>query len=288
MQIQSQCDLSQYSTFGIGGPARYFAQVKTLQELKEACEFAKRKSLAILPLGKGSNILFDDRGFDGLVLHIKLEEITFEGATVTAGGGASFTLLGAKASRQNLGGLEFASGIPGTVGGAVFMNAGANGKETKDSLHSVRYMTFDGKIHCYSRDELTFAYRTSPFQTMEGIIVEATFQLEPTAEARILQKKIVEYRIDTQPYKAKSAGCIFRNPEGNGAGLLIEQSGLKGYKIGGAEVSTKHANFIVNSGNATAKDIEELIKHIRETVQSNTGITLHDEVRRIPYSIKSD
>lgn len=283
MLIQQQCDLSKYSTFGIGGPARYLAEVRTIDEMYTAFSFAKKEGVEILPLGKGSNSLFDDRGFNGLVLINKIDHILIEGNRVTAGGGASFSRLGTKTSRNSLGGLEFAAGIPGSVGGAIYMNAGANGQEAKDTITSVTFLHLDETERVFTRDEMEFSYRTSPFQKMKGIILEATFTLAPYDEAAAKQKTAVEYRIETQPYKAKSVGCIFRNPREKSAGQLIEEAGLKGYRIGGAEVSPMHGNFIVNAGGATSEEVEKLITHIRETVRKKTGILLEDEVRRIPY-----
>ncbi|TXG75982.1 UDP-N-acetylmuramate dehydrogenase, partial [Candidatus Dojkabacteria bacterium] len=203
-----------------------------------------------------------------------------------AGAGVSFSLLGIQTARRNLSGLEFASGIPATVGGAVFMNAGANGRETCEALHEVSYVHADGRIQTFSRPELQFSYRHSPFQKMSGVIVSVLFRLVSQEGARLKQLQIVEHRMQTQPLREKSAGCIFRNPEGGmSAGALIDRCGLKGVQIGGAKVSEIHANFIVNVGGASSRDVEELISLIQSRVQERTGVFLRPEVRVIDGSL---
>lgn len=273
LQIQKNRRLSDFSTFGIGGPIREFVEVSTLDEMEEAY----RREGPKLILGKGSNCLFSDRGFDGLAILNKIDFCTWQGNEVTVGSGYSFSLLGVQSARKGLSGLEFASGIPASVGGAIWMNAGANGKETADCLHSVLF--FDGERKLFFRDSLSFAYRHSPFQRMEGVILAATFALTPSQEARSNQLQIIDYRMKTQPLKEKSAGCIFRNPPNQSAGALIERCHLKGTSIGGAKISEIHANFIINAQSATAKDVRELIQLVQEKVFAQTGIYLEPEVR---------
>lgn len=269
---------------GVGGPARYFTEVRTVDEMQEAILFCLGEKIPYMVLGKGSNTLFDDKGYNGLVILNKIDffENPAEGK-FHIGGGASFSLLGVRTARQGWSGLEFASGIPGTVGGAVYMNAGANGRETCDVLVSVDYVDEAGKRCCLAREELEFAYRTSPFQKRGGAIVGAAFVLQPSEEARQKQLNLVDYRMKTQPYSEKSAGCIFRNPSSGPAGAFIEQSGLKGHAVGGAKVSELHANFIINTGEATCKDVLELVETVRMAVKSHAGIELESEVRCIPY-----
>lgn len=281
LTLEKQKSLAELTTFGIGGPARFFTKIHTMHELQEALSFAHTEGIPYLPLGKGSNTLFDDRGYNGLVMLMKLEKIEILDAKVIAESGASFSLLGAKTARYRLSGLEFASGIPGSVGGAVYMNAGANGVETKDCLTQVDFLHENGEIESFT--DLSFSYRTSPFQSMKGVIVCAHFALTPSQEAKAKQCEIISYRKETQPLAAQSAGCIFQNPNEHSAGSLIERAGLKGARIGGAMVSEQHANFIVNAGGATAADIEALIAFVRDRVLESCGIILHDEVRRIPY-----
>ncbi len=279
--------LSSLSTFGIGGPAKYFIEVSDIKDLQELILFCSQEKLAYLIIGKGSNCLFDDRGFDGLVILNKIHFCTFlNDCSVHVGSGFSFSLLGAQTARKGLSGLEFASGIPATVGGAVFMNAGANGKETKDHLVSVDYITEEGELICIPKEDLAFSYRFSSFQKRKGAIVGATFTLLPSLEARQKQLQIIDYRTQTQPYKDKSVGCIFRNPEAPlSAGALIEKSGLKGFAVGGAEVSCMHANFIVNKANATAQDVLTLASEVKKVVLEKMQVNLEMEVRVIPYQI---
>jgi UDP-N-acetylmuramate dehydrogenase len=275
LQLQSNRRFSEFSTFGIGGPIRAFVEVSTIEEMEEALNL----KLPFIVIGKGSNCLFNDRGFDGLVILNKIDHCNWHEKSVEVGAGYSFSLLGVQTARKGFSGLEFASGIPATVGGAVFMNAGANGKETCDSLKSVLFLHSDGRKEEFLRSELVFSYRTSPFQKINGAILSATFSLEPNQQARPTQLKIVEYRMKTQPLKEMSAGCIFRNPVGSSAGALIDQCGLKGLTLGGAQVSPIHANFIVNRGNATAQDVLSLIELIQKKVLEQTGIHLEPEVR---------
>lgn len=280
--------LSQLSTFGVGGPARFYTEVKSIDELQSVLIYCHVQKLSFLILGKGSNCLFDDRGFDGLVILNKINFCQFDWPLVHAGAGYSFSLLGTQTARKGWSGLEFASGIPGSVGGAVFMNAGANGSETSDYLFEVTYANEKGDIETLSRDQFHFAYRTSSFQTRKGAILSAKFLLQPSEEARKKQLGIIDYRTRTQPYNDKSAGCVFRNPESHSAGALIQQSGLKGVRIGDAEVSTMHANFIVNKGRATAQEILELSALVKRRVKEKTGIELELELRCIPYQLEGD
>lgn len=282
-QLQPHKLLKDLSTFGIGGPARFFYEASNCQGMQEVLSFCHKEKLPFLIVGKGSNCLFDDRGFDGVVILNKIGFCKMEGMQVQVGAGYSFSLLGVQTARKGLSGLEFASGIPASVGGAIYMNAGASLQETSTCLQSVDFVNEKGELEHYEKSELEFGYRTSSFQKKKGAIVGACFILTTLEEARKKQLAIVEYRTQTQPYGDKSAGCVFRNPKVSTAGALIERSGLKGHSIGGAQVSTLHANFIVNTGDATAKDVLALAKHIRETVNQKMGIELEMEIRCIPY-----
>lgn len=284
-RFESDKPLNQLSTLGIGGPARFFVEVYTIQELQEVLKYAKEQSLPFFVLGKGSNSLFSDRGFNGLVISNKIHFCQFEWPYVKVGAGYSFSLLGTQTARQMWSGLEFASGIPGSVGGAIYMNAGANGSEVCQVVQDVTYVTETGEIELLRADQLKFSYRTSSFQRRKGAIAAATFHLSSSEEARSKQLKILEYRTRTQPYSDQSAGCIFRNPESQSAGSLIEKSGLKGARVGGAEVSLLHANFIVNKADATADDILNLAHLVRNVVKEKTGVDLEMEVRCIPYEV---
>lgn len=282
--VQNAKLLSSLSTFGIGGHARYFVEVRTIDDMQNALRYCYDHNERFLIIGKGSNCLFDDRGFNGLVILNKIDFMTeLSPGMFHVGAGYSFSLLGTQIARNNWSGLEFASGIPGSVGGAIFMNAGANGAETCETLFSVDFLDNRGALHVLKREELHFSYRTSSFQKMRGAIVGATFSLRHSLVARQKQLEIIGYRKRTQPYNAMSAGCIFRNPVFGHAGAFIEECNLKGVQVGDAKVSEVHANFLINMGNATAKDILALIELIKKTVKLNKGIELESEVRVIPY-----
>lgn len=282
-KFQQNKSLRTYSTFGIGGEAAFLIEVSSISFMQEVLAFCFSEKLPYIVLGKGSNTLFDDRGYHGLVIINKIQNCSILGEKVSVGTGYSFSLLGVQTARKGLAGLEFASGIPGTVGGAVYMNAGANGGEICDTISEVLFVNEEGELHRFSRSELTFTYRYSSFHERKGAIVEAQFLLRPLAEARQKQLDIVAYRTRTQPYSEKSCGCIFRNPLNEKAGALIEKCGLKGTKIGGAEVSTVHANFIINSKDASAKDVLMLAQLVKEKVNRQTGIELEMELRFLPY-----
>lgn len=285
MHIERGKLLSSLSTFGIGGPARYYIEAKKPQDAREALEWALSEKIPMFILGKGSNCLFDDRGYDGLILHNKIDFCDLSEESVYVGAGYSFSLLGVQTARRRLSGLEFASGIPGTVGGAVFMNAGANKQETEAPLLEVLYLSMDGSEKLFLKEDLQFSYRFSSFQKMHGCILAARFNLIKRLEARAAQLSIVEYRLKTQPYKEKSAGCIFRNPFPDlSAGELIERCGLKGTSSGGARVSEMHANFIVNAAKASSTDVLALIQTVQERVAETSGIHLEPEVRKVPFS----
>ena len=274
--------LSLHTTYRIGGPARLFFEARSEEELLYAVDWAGREKVQTFILGKGSNVLFDDRVFDGLVIVPLLGSVSIEGLIVEAGAGVSFSYLGIKTARLGLSGLEFASGIPGSVGGAVFMNAGAMGAEVSGSLVSVDVIRGGGTITLLKSDA-RFAYRYSSFQDEGGIITKARFQLTRDPEAADRQKKYLAYRMRTQPYDKPSCGSVFRNPSGLFAAKLIETAGMKGRGVGGAVVSEKHANFILNTGTATAGDVLSLIALVREKVQEQSGILLDCEVQCISY-----
>jgi len=280
--------LSELSTWGIGGLARYYKAVTTIEEMTFLLAYCAKVKLPHLVIGRGSNCLFDSRGFDGLIIHNKIDFCNDLGeGRFHAGAGFHFSLLGTQTARKGWSGLEFASGIPGSVGGAVFMNAGANGRETCDALESVEWIDPQGRLQCFDVDQLDFSYRHSSFHDMGGAIVAATFNLIPIATARQDQIAIIQYRTKTQPYGDKSAGCVFRNPTvKEGAGSLIERSGLKGVAVGGAQVSLKHANFIVNKEGASSEDVHALIALVKERVKERCGVELWEEIRYIPYQVR--
>jgi UDP-N-acetylmuramate dehydrogenase len=287
--LEKDKPLKEFSTWKIGGPACFFLEVSSVQIMQEAMVFCSAEKLSFLVIGKGSNCLFHDLGFKGLVILNKIDFIHQTEGLFDVGAGYHFSLLGTQTARNHWSGLEFASGIPGSVGGAVFMNAGANGAETCNSLVQVEFVNQEGTIQLFEKRELSFDYRYSSFQEMKGAITSAKFQLTHSPEARQKQLDLIQYRLTTQPYKEPSAGCVFRNPSKSlnsnclSAGALIEQAGLKAYCIGGAKVSEKHANFIVNADKATSQDVLELIDYVKIHVKEKTGIELCEEIRCIPY-----
>lgn len=282
LSLSEQVPLKQYSTFGIGGPARYLVEVSSIEELQEATGFARSMALPLLVLGKGSNCLFSDEGFSGLVIINRISFIEHNGnGLFTVGAGYSFAHLGRLTAKEGWSGLEFAAGIPASVGGAVFMNAGANKQETKDTLCFVNALLPDSTVYTYSAKELSFGYRFSSFQQNQASIISCVFQLAASSLSATAMQEKITYRLKTQPYSEKSIGCIFKNPPGDSAGRLIEAAGLKGRRVGGAQVSPVHANFIVNTGNAKANDVIQLIHVVVEHVQKNCGVTLMPEVRLI-------
>lgn len=279
LKILKDHPLREYSTFRIGGKARYFTTVHNVEEAKEAFVFACEKSLPHLVIGRGSNLLLPDRGYRGLVIYNRIHHVVQEGVEMIAGSGVGFPQFGLRAARLGLSGLEFAAGIPGSVGGAIYMNAGAGGQETFDTLKQVTFLNREGEVEHFFAEQLRSGYRTSMFQEMDGMILEGRFQLEKSSTAGSAQQELLKYRMETQPYDEKSIGCIFQNPQGDSAGRIIEKLGLKGYGIGGAIVSSVHANFIVNAGDATESDVKALISYIQEKAEEELGIELKTEVK---------
>ena len=282
MQFEEGRPLKDLTTFGIGGPAKYFIEVTSIDQLCQVIQHCNEKNLRYLVLGKGSNILFSDAGYEGLVILNKIHFCEEEKGNFYVGAGYSFSLLGSQTARKGWAGLEFASGIPGSVGGAVYMNAGANGGETFQYLTEVTYVNEKGKLEVLPKGKLQWGYRTSSFQGLKGAIAAAKFHLISSTEARARQLKIINYRTQTQPYGEMSAGCVFRNTAQLSAGALIEQCGLKGFSMGDAEVSPLHANFIVNRSNAKAQDVIDLATHVKKVVHEKTGYDLEMEIRVIP------
>lgn len=245
----------------------------------------KEVSLNSCILGNGTNVLFTDLGFRGVTFVISGEmgEITAHGDTITAQAGASLKKLCLTALDNGLTGAEFAYGIPGTVGGAVYMNAGAYGGEINDIIKSVTAADSCGNVITFTHDQLEMGYRKSVFTDKDYLILWATFELSKGDKTEIKAKMddLMSRRKDKQPLEYPSAGSTFKRPEGTYAGLVIEQSGLKGYTVGGAQVSQKHANFVINKGGATASDIIKLIEDVKKTVKEKTGYDLECEVKLI-------
>lgn len=281
--FQSGKLLKNYTTIQIGGPAYEFITIDSIEGMQEVLRYCFIHKQDFFILGKGSNCLFHDDGFKGLVILNKISFCSFEQEVVSVGAGYSFSYLGIQTAKKGLSGLEFASGIPGSVGGAIYMNAGASSSETADCLQEVTFIRQSGKIEVLSRNQIDFSYRFSSFQSHKGAIVAAKFKLIKTEDAKKKQLNLLDYRIKTQPYKDLSAGCIFRNPDKLSAGALIEKCGFKGTCIGDAEVSLMHANFIINKKKATASQVCALIQLIQQTVKEKEGVDLRMEILCIPY-----
>ena len=284
MNILKNEPLKNHTSFKIGGPADEFCEVASQEEIAELIKYAGEKNIPYTIIGNGSNLLVGDKGIRGLVIKIAkgFDKVQVSGNVITAQAGILLSKLAKFALSQNLAGLECASGIPGTLGGAIFMNAGAYGGEMKDVIKSVTYLE-DGKIREASGEELDFGYRRSRFSGGCGIILSATLELTFDDKEKILERMedFKERRTSKQPLSMPSAGSTFKRPEGYFAGKLIEDSGLKGYSIGGAQVSEKHSGFVINKGNATAKDVVDLIEHIQKTVYEKFGVNLETEVKML-------
>ena len=277
--------MSRHTTFKIGGPADYFLTPETEEQLKDTFVAAKSAGLPVMIMGNGSNMLVGDKGIRGAVICLckKLNSIKVNDCEIYVGSGVLMSKVSSVALSHSLSGFEFASGIPGTVGGGVYMNAGAYGFELKEIIKSVRYMDNDGKIAEILCEDCEFGYRKSIFEKQGYTILGATFKLNK-GDATEIRAAIDDYtkrRVTKQPIEKPSAGSVFKRPEGYFAGALIEGANLKGFSIGGAQVSEKHAGFIINTGNATAKDVLDLIEHIKAVVFEKNGVMLEPEVRLV-------
>lgn len=276
--------MSAHTSFRIGGPADMLYEPETEEELIAALDMARSENVPVTVIGNGSNLLVSDKGIRGLVIKIgkKFSGISKDGECVTVKAGTLMSQFGMFALDNELGGAEFAHGIPGSVGGGIFMNAGAYGGELKDIAVSAEYIR-DGKLLKMDKDEMELGYRTSIFQTLDAVVTSVTFRLYPDTRENILAKMndFKSRRQEKQPLEFPSAGSTFKRPEGYFAGALIEKAGLKGKTIGGAQVSEKHAGFVINKGGATASDVLNLIKYIQKSVFESSGVMLEMEVKII-------
>lgn len=277
--------MSQHTTFRIGGPADALAVPSTVSELQQLLIFCREQQLPILVIGRGSNLLVRDKGLRAVVVKIAdaLSVVTLHEDGLSAEAGISLAALARTAVEAGFGGLEFASGIPGTLGGAVMMNAGAYDGTMQDVTVQVTALDPAGNEHVLAADELDFGYRHSALLDRKLIAVSARLRLPAQAPeiGKRLMADLAARRRERQPLHLPSAGSVFKRPPGHYAGALIQQAGLMGTRIGGAEVSTLHAGFIVNVGDATAADVETLIRHVQTTVQEKFGVMLETEVRII-------
>ena len=279
--------MAKHTSFKIGGPADVFIKVDNIEELKETVDLSKKNQIPLTIIGNGSNLLVTDKGIRGITAKLNLKDIDVENENnkqiIKVDAGVPVGLLAQKLLKEEITGFEELSGIPGTIGGAVIMNAGAHGKELKDILKKVTAMDYNGNIHEFTNEECLFSYRNSRFQKEKYIILQATLELEKGNSIEIKEKmdEYMQFRKEKQPIEYPNAGSTFKRGEDFVTAKLIDEAGLKGYKIGGAQVSEKHAGFIVNVDNATAKDVIELTDYIKEKIKEKFGKKINLEIQII-------
>ncbi len=278
--------LAKHTHFGIGGEASAYIEVSTVNELAVLGRFHRKWEVPVAVIGRGSNLLVSDKGFKGIGVRLigELAKLEVDEDVVTVGAGLSLPRLSKVMSKSGLSGVEFALGIPGTVGGALIMNAGAWGSSFGDVVTDVTVMRDTGELVTLTHDEANFEYRHSGLDAYFCVIgATLKLQLGDVDTITTQMNALFKQKTDTQPFAEENAGCMFKNPHGDSAGRLIDISGLKGYRIGGAEVSTVHGNFILNINNATAEDVLNLVAHIQKQVREKTGISLQTEVKRLGF-----
>ena len=277
-------DMKKHTTFKIGGPAECFIKIKTKEELKEILVFARENKIPITILGNGSNILVLDGGIKGITLTIQIEYLDIkqddEKYQVCVGGGYKLAKLAQVFLKNEISGFEELSGIPGTIGGAVSMNAGAHGREMKDIVEKIKCVDIDGNEKEFLNEEAGFGYRKSIFKGNSYIVTEVELELQKGKQEEIKEKmnEYAKYRKEKQPIEYPSAGSTFKRGKDYITAKLIDEAGLKGYSIGGAVVSTKHSGFVINKGNATAKDVLDLVKYIKDTIEEKIDKKIELEI----------
>ncbi|RLG01308.1 UDP-N-acetylenolpyruvoylglucosamine reductase [Thermococci archaeon] len=278
--IKENVKLDTYSTIGIGGTARFFAEPRDIEQLRQALRFSKENEVPFFVLGGGSNTLFPDTVYNGIVIRMaKFNKVRIRGEECVVSAGFLLPRLIFLLQQESLSGLEELFEIPGTVGGAVYMNAGSFGREIGEAVQSVKVLTYDGDLITLSGQELNFSYRHSDLSRF-GILLEVSLKLKKSSPYKILRvmEKVRRKRRKTQPVGERTLGSAFKNPEGKSAGLLIDKAGLRGYSYGGAKFSKKHANFIVNFKDASQKDVLYLLKLGKEKVKEKFGEELEEEI----------
>ena len=282
-KVLEQEPMARHTTFRIGGPADYFVELGSIEQIRAAIQVCREENLPWFVLGRGSNLLVSDKGYRGVILSIykDFQKTEIQGETVTVQAGVLLTTLSGKVLDASLTGLEFASGIPGTIGGAVVMNAGAYGGEMQDIVRKVTVLDQDGEVRTLTCGEMQFGYRTSLAKKKGYIVLGAELTLKQGEKEKIRgeMQALKAKRIEKQPLEFPSAGSTFKRPEGYFAGKLIMDAGLRGAAVGGAQVSEKHCGFVVNTGNATAADVRELMRQVQGKVQEQFGVHLEPEVR---------
>lgn len=284
LQVLKDEPMSRHTTFRIGGPADYFV-CPDKEQIAEVLAVAKKCGMAITVIGNGSNLLVGDKGIRGLVVEIgsAMNQIMVDKNHITAGAGALLSQVAAKAAAAELGGMEFAAGIPGSVGGAVTMNAGAYGGEMKDILRTVTVLTPEGELKTLDVSEMDLSYRHSCVPEQQYIVLEAEIELgyKPEKEIRAQMEELRNKRIEKQPLEYPSAGSTFKRPEGYFAGKLIMDAGLRGYRVGDAQVSEKHCGFVINRKNASAQEVRQLMQDVQDKVKAQFGVMLEPEVKML-------
>ena len=275
--------MKKHISFKVGGPADFLVKPKTEEELRNVVEFAKKENVPFIVIGNGSNLLVKDGGIRGIVIELSdnFNNYEIDGNIIKAQSGALLAIIGRNAMKNSLTGFEFAAGIPGTLGGALAMNAGAYGGEMKQVVKTVRLMDRDGNIFELSNEEMKFEYRRSLLTTKDYIVLSAVIELQPgnVEEIKEIMADYSNRRSTKQPLNFPSAGSTFKRPEGHYAAKLIDDCGLRGLNLRGAQVSDKHCGFVINSGGATAKDILDLMFIVKSTVNAKFGIMLEEEVK---------
>lgn len=285
-KIKQNEPMKEHTSLKIGGPADFFIKVNCIEELKNILQFSKNNKIPLTIIGNGSNLLVKDKGIRGIVLKVELKNIQIKNVDqrnveITVGNGIQMGFLAQKLLKEEITGFEELSGIPGTIGGTVIMNAGAHGKEMKDIVAEVTTIDYDGNIHVFTNEQSQFAYRHSKFIEEKYIILQVKILLEKGKKEDIKSKmdEYAKYRKEKQPIEYPSAGSTFKRGTDFITAKLIDDAGLKGYSIGGAKVSEKHAGFVINTDNATAQDVLDLVKYVKDTIYKKFGKEIELEIK---------
>lgn len=284
-QVKKDEPMKSHTTFRVGGPADYFVTPQTAEEVAKVIEACTQEKVLYYIVGNGSNLLVSDKGYEGVIIQIykQMNQVKVEGAQIHAQAGALLSMIAKRALDAELTGFEFAAGIPGTLGGACVMNAGAYGGEMKDVLKSVTVLTDKGEVKTLAKEELELGYRTSVIAKKGYIVLEAVLELQKGEKEKIqaVMDDLKERRVTKQPLEYPSAGSTFKRPEGYFAGKLIQDAGLRGFQVGGAQVSEKHCGFVINKDQATASDVMNLMNQVSDKVYEEFGVRLQPEVKRL-------
>lgn len=284
-QVKIEEPMKNHTTFRVGGPAAYFVMPRTAEEVAKVTELCAQENVPYYIVGNGSNLLVSDKGYDGVIIQIykQMSQVEVKGREIYAQAGVLLSMVAKRALDTELAGFEFAAGIPGTLGGACVMNAGAYGGEMKDVLKSVTVLDKDGNVKKLAKDELELGYRTSVIAKKGYIVLDAVMELKEgkAEEIKALMDDLKERRITKQPLEYPSAGSTFKRPEGYFAGKLIQDADLRGFQVGGAQVSEKHCGFVINKDGATASDVMELMRQVSDKVYDKFGVRLEPEVKRL-------